>query len=59
MTMATMGLKWGIKAKAPRDTAANAANTPTVTSSRAWGFRVSKVKKNGIIASTTIRVAVR
>ena len=55
---AVMGLKFGI-ITATREATASAHMTASVTNSRAWGFLVSKARKNGIMISITIRVLVR
>ena len=52
MTMASMGLKWGTAAKAARLATARAHSTARITSSLAWGFRLSKCRKKAAMVST-------
>ena len=57
--MPVMVFRKGEKETATRDTAASAAITVRITSSRAWGLRASKRKKKGSISSMMIMVLMR
>ena len=58
MITAVMGLKPGM-GTTTREATARAHITATVTSSLAWGFRVSKARKKGIMVSRMMSVPVR
>ena len=52
MTMASMGLKCGTAIKAARLATARALKTARMTSSLAWGLRLSKCRKKAAMVKT-------
>ena len=58
MTSASTGVNWGSIKKADRPATPMAQSTERVTSSLAFGFLLSKTKKNGIMHSISTSIAV-
>lgn len=59
MVRAMTGLNWGSMKNAARPARAMAQSTAMMTSSLAWGFRLSKMRKKGIMHSSSTKRAMK